>query len=167
MIKMNTSQYYNKILLEAENSNLATLDAKIDATLGRPSLLLKIYKTAILTIAAVTGATTIGTAAYIGYNQDGFTGAAMGIGIGLSAFLKPAFIALARYKIIDHIARRASLNLVNNNKIPKEEKLKIINGLITETKQCMAKLTDNKDKEHCQNALNQLYSALNKINQQI
>jgi len=163
---MNTS-HYNKILLEADNSNLAVLDAKIDAILGRPSLLLKIYKTAILAIAGVTGAATIGTAAYIGYDTDGITGAAMGAGIGLLAFLKPAFIAIARYKIIDHIARKASLDLVNNTNIPKEEKLRIVNGLINETKQAMAKVTNPKDKQHCENALNQLQSALIAIQQQV
>ena len=162
---MNLSHHYNRILLEADlNSNLVVLDAKIDAILGKPSLLLQLYKSAIAAIAAVTGALTIGSGAYLGYTLGGdFKTTTFGAGLGALAFLQPALITIAKYKIVDHIAHRASLNLVNNNKIPKEEKLEIINELIKETKSIIPKLTDDKDKQHCINALDRLQSALSII----
>ena len=110
----------------------------------------------------LTGLKTTQAAAYEyrGDASSAISGAVMGfISFGLAYALE--------YKIVAYFVRKLCPNLIDNKKISKEEKLRIVNNLITETKQTMAKLTDNKDKEHCQNALNQLYSALNKINQQI
>ena len=160
---------YEQILFGSNNDNLAALDSKINAVLYyKPPLILKIYRNILLIINTFLATAGIAGGAYIGYKlgNDDFRGALVGAGTGFIAVLKPILIATMKYKIINHIVKQASLNIINNNKLPKEEKIKIINGLIDETKQTISKLTNDDDIKQCQKALNRLQIALSQIQQQ-
>jgi len=159
--------YYDEILLEAgPATNLAQLNAKIQSLVYQPEKLLSIYKKILIVLTGLNTAVSA-VAGYHGALDPTLKGATGAIAFGGVSFITTGLIYALKYKIVAFIVRTLCPNLVDNHKLDKEEKLRIVNSLINETKQAMAKVTNPKDKQYCEKALNQLQSTLTQIQQQV
>ena len=159
--------YYNQILLEAgPANNLPQLNAKIQSLVYQPEKLLSFYRKILIALGALNVAAQAAYGYYGGADpkMSGFAGAALG---GFTMLISYGLIITLKYKIVAFIVRKLCPSLIDNKNLSKEEKLKTVNGLIAETKQAMAKVKNEKDKQNCEKALSQLQSALIKIQQQV
>ena len=81
---------------------------------------------------------------------------------GLGTAIAGSLIGLTGYKILDHIIKKTSNKIVNSEDLTKEEKLKIINGMIDQTMELKNK-SDDEDAAHCTAALRKLNDLKQKI----
>lgn len=74
---------------------------------------------------------------------------------GLKQVIAGSLIAVMGYKLLDHIIKKSSNKILNSDDLTKEEKLRIINGMIEQTRDLKSK-SDDEDAEHCTRALKKL-----------
>jgi len=171
---------YNQILLEYsdEITNIPQLDAKLDYYCKDPSMFLKFFKTVLSAIGiGVAGTGFYKTVApefksihnidptfglkhhFVGSTDTNIVTTTRQtpdrIYSGLKGIIAGSLIGYMGYRLLDHMIKKRSNKILNSEDLTKEEKLKIINGMIEQTRDLKSK-SDDEDAEHCTRALKKL-----------